>query len=392
MRDAESLLDQACSFCGDVIDYTDLKELFGIIDSELLFRLSNCIHTHDVQGVLGLVDLVFVEGYDVGEFLVNAADHFRNLLVARATENKDLLLVSDADADRYLGEAQHFSEKDLLRYINLIIETEVALKRATNPRLKFEFALLKMAKMESGVELGQLLDQLDALQGLPVTGPVSDDQKKTVKTTQAKTSRQSKPVSSPAGSRIAERRQQILSSAAEKDEPATNNASPINSAQKGTATTSETLTFADVQSIWPDVIEKIRKKRLTLGIFLGEGILHSLKNGILEIAFSAGNNFHSNTVMKNHAFVEETVNAISGGIVRLRCIRGDVVTEDQNPQLAASREGSSERTAELESQSAGVPDDKNLPGASPKTAAKKPTETQDIVKAFIAAVDGEIVG
>ena len=386
MRDGESLLDQACSFCGDIIQYADLKELFGVIDSELLFHLSDYIRSHDVHGVLDLADLVFVEGYDVGEFLVNAAEHFRNLLVARATESKDLLLVSDADADRYLGEARLFSEKDLLRYINLITETEISLKRTTNPRLKFEFALLKMVKMESGVELAQLLEQLDAIQHLPATVGVPSEPAPKTKTAQSKPVQPGKTTQSPVGSRIAERRQQILSSVAKKETSAAN----TDSNQKKTTAANKELTYQNIQSIWPAVIEEIRKKRLTLGIFLSEGTLHSLKNGILEMAFSSENNFHSNTVMKSHAFVEETVKAISGGRIKLRCIKLVAGEEKQPSQPAASPTVKGEINASAPS--VAVSDDNKISGTSSNTNMETPAETQDILQKFITAVDGEIVG
>ncbi|MDZ7261147.1 MAG: DNA polymerase III subunit gamma/tau, partial [candidate division KSB1 bacterium] len=85
MRDGQSILDQAVSFCGAKIQVQQVAELLGVIEQELFFELSDLIKRKDVKGGLALAERIFYEGYDVNEFLIGAAEHFRNLLVIKSS-------------------------------------------------------------------------------------------------------------------------------------------------------------------------------------------------------------------------------------------------------------------------------------------------------------------
>lgn len=366
MRDAESVLDQAFSFCGNEIKYQHLIELLGIIDSDLLFELSDCIKTQDIQRVLTLANNIFMEGYDVNEFLIHAAEHFRNILITKATQSVTQLDVSEPLAQRYLKEAAEFQEDDLLRYINLANETEYAIKRSSNPRLKFEFALAKMVKMDSSLKLSQLIDRIDGLQR-GYSNPVSFE-KRPVPVSQPQIIKD-QPIghsqNRPQHMLLEDRKSEILASFSPGIPNGTNKES--NLLEKPAEPTP--VTVVNIETIklsWELIIETIRKQKIALAAFFNEGKPTAVENNILEITFRNDNGFHINSIMNNKILVEKIINQIVGTPLHIKCVKGDLPAEEVTS----------------------TPPDTNTADSRPVDKNKSDTLIEEVVAAF----DGEVIG
>jgi DNA polymerase III gamma/tau subunit len=110
-----------------------------------------------------LVDEVIKSGYDLREFVGGLTDHLRNLLIVRSTKSTQLIEASENYKKRYEKEANQFTEQDMLRYIKQTNELDQALRWAAQPRYRLEAGLIQMAKMESSVQIGELLQQIEML-------------------------------------------------------------------------------------------------------------------------------------------------------------------------------------------------------------------------------------
>ncbi len=163
MRDSQSIFDQVIAFCGRTVEYARVNEALNLIDTEFYFTLGRAIREHDVATILDFAREVFMRGYDLQECLHGLAEHFRNLLTVLATQNAALIEASKLHREQYLAEAQHFTQEDVLQYMTIIMNTEQALRFAPQPRLRFEFALVQMAKLDSAIQLSELLAELAEL-------------------------------------------------------------------------------------------------------------------------------------------------------------------------------------------------------------------------------------
>ena len=163
MRDAQSILDQIISYSEDNISTEEVSAALGIIDQDIFFNFTDKILTGNLKEIIDLCQDVYRQGYDLAEFLVGFEEHFRNLLVTKTLGNTDLLNVSDNYAESYQKESSKFEENDLLRYIQQTGELQNSLKWSTQPQMKFEIGLLKMAKMPSTQNIENLLEKLDLL-------------------------------------------------------------------------------------------------------------------------------------------------------------------------------------------------------------------------------------
>jgi len=175
MRDAQSILDQIISFSGSNVTLHHVNQAFGLIDPEMFFRFSDLIHAADLKGILQLAREVFTSGLDLNEVLMGLEEHLRNFLVARTMKSVELLDVSDALAKKYAGQLEQFSENDLVAYLNILTQALTDMKYAQQPYLKFELALVKMAKMPSSHNLETILEKLAVLKKKDLTSPEAED-------------------------------------------------------------------------------------------------------------------------------------------------------------------------------------------------------------------------
>lgn len=163
LRDAQSIFDQVRSFCGSEIKTAELLKAFNVVDQEFFFRISDFLKNHNVQDAIKLVDEVIKSGYDLREFVGGLTEHLRNLLIVHSTESTQLLEVSENYKKRYEKEANQFTEQDILRYIKQTNGLDQALRWAAQPRYQLEVGLIQMAKMESSIQIGELLQQIELL-------------------------------------------------------------------------------------------------------------------------------------------------------------------------------------------------------------------------------------
>jgi DNA polymerase-3 subunit gamma/tau len=163
MRDSQSIFDQVIAFCGKNVEYGRVNEALNLIDAEFYFTLGTAIRTHDVAQILHISREVFMRGYDLQECLHGLAEHFRNILTVLATGGTNLIEASKVHREQYLAESANFAQADVLQYMTIITQTEQALRFAPQPRLRFEFALVQMAKMDSAVQISELLQELAEL-------------------------------------------------------------------------------------------------------------------------------------------------------------------------------------------------------------------------------------
>jgi DNA polymerase-3 subunit gamma/tau len=163
LRDAQSIFDQVRSFCGTDIKTIELLKAFNVVDQDIYFRVSDILKNHSIREAVQLVDEVIKSGYDLREFIGGLAEHLRNLLVVCSTESTQLIEVSEHYKKRYETEAHQFSEQDILRYIKQTNELDQALRWAAQPRYRLEAGLIQIVKMESSLQIGELLQQIELL-------------------------------------------------------------------------------------------------------------------------------------------------------------------------------------------------------------------------------------
>jgi DNA polymerase III subunit gamma/tau len=161
VRDGLSLLEQAISYSGDVITDLQVRELLGVVAESVLDDLVNAISQQSAEGALSLVHRLIQDGQNLQHFCREAIRHFRNLLVARVCGAESELVQAPKDERARIAEqASRFTEEDLTRFFNTLMNTDAELRRAPDPRLHLELGLLKMINAKRLAPLEEVLATL----------------------------------------------------------------------------------------------------------------------------------------------------------------------------------------------------------------------------------------
>jgi DNA polymerase-3 subunit gamma/tau len=161
VRDALSLLEQARAYCGDTMTDAAVRELLGVVPEDALEELVNAIAAGSAERALVLVHTFQREGRNLQHFCREAIRHMRNLLVARVCGPDSGLIAATPDQRPALARAaQLFSEEDLTRYFQILLQTDDDLRRKPDPRLHLEMGLLRMVNASRLAPLEEILEDL----------------------------------------------------------------------------------------------------------------------------------------------------------------------------------------------------------------------------------------
>jgi DNA polymerase-3 subunit gamma/tau len=162
MRDALSLLDQVYSFCRENLSETEVRSVLGLVGMEVFNRVMDAVCAKDGATMLGLVQEVLYQGFDLQEFITGLQEHLRNLLFARipgALAGRGIDL-DEVTAAQFVASANRFAEADLLRMTEIVRRTEFDIKRSAFPRFQTELMLLKLVHLDRTVSLEQMVKLL----------------------------------------------------------------------------------------------------------------------------------------------------------------------------------------------------------------------------------------
>ena len=161
LRDALSLIEQARAYCGAKISESQMRELLGVVQAEILDELVAAIENRSTERALGLVHRLLAEGQNLQQFCREAISHFRNVLVAKVCgADSDLIAAPPEERPRLARAAAAFSEEDLTRFFQILLHTEEDLRRKPDPRLHLEMGLLRLVNAARLAPLEEVLAEL----------------------------------------------------------------------------------------------------------------------------------------------------------------------------------------------------------------------------------------
>jgi len=161
LRDALSLLEQARAYCGDTIPDKDIRELLGVVPDDALEELVGAISSGSADRALGLVHTFQKEGRNLQHFCREAIRHMRNLLIARVCgADSDLIAATPDQRPALAKAAAQFSEEDLTRFFQILLQTDDDLRRKPDPRVHLEMGLLRLINASRLAPLEELLAEL----------------------------------------------------------------------------------------------------------------------------------------------------------------------------------------------------------------------------------------
>ena len=161
MRDAESMLDQVVSFCGDKVTEADVLSIFGFASAEDVASLGGHILAGDAASALELVAAQGEAGKDLGRLLADLVTMTRDLLVSEVTA-KELPGRHGVLLAPLRG---RFTPRKLTELLEILSSAEADLRFSTDKKLPLEIAVIKGIQLLHTADLDEVLHALAGLGG-----------------------------------------------------------------------------------------------------------------------------------------------------------------------------------------------------------------------------------
>lgn len=161
MRDAESMLDQVVSFCGEKVTEQDVLSIFGFASAEDVAALGGHIVSGNAAAALDLVATQAEAGKDLGRLLSDLVAMARDLLVAEVTA-KDL---PGRRGELIAPLRGRFSARKLTELLEILSAAEAGLRFSADKKLPLEIAVIKGIQLLHTADLDEVLDTLAELRG-----------------------------------------------------------------------------------------------------------------------------------------------------------------------------------------------------------------------------------
>ncbi|HLD82837.1 MAG TPA: DNA polymerase III subunit gamma/tau, partial [Candidatus Omnitrophota bacterium] len=273
LRDAESILDQLISFTKDEVSLEDIISMLGLVEQDALFGIADKIINKDARGALELFNNIIDSGKDMGNFLANLIEHFRNLMIAKITHaDSKLIDLPKEVCDKLLEQANAFSLEEIFSAFNTLVNTKEMTKRLESLRIPVEVSLVKLAHDKRGANLNPIPPKHH---NNPV--PVS---------------REKKPP---------------------PEEIKKEDSLPDPQAQIQLAS------LDNVKSVWRNIIDNLSRIKMSAATYLEEGIPTKIQNNVLTVSFPINCSLHKESLegKDNKAIIERTFSELLNTNIRV---------------------------------------------------------------------------
>ena len=263
MRDAESMLDQVVSFCGDKVNEQDVLSIFGFASVDDVAALAGHILSGDAAAALDLVAAQSAAGKDLGRLLSDLVAMSRDLLVSEVTGKES----SGRRGELVSPLRGRFTPRKLTELLEILSAAEAGLRYSADKKLPLELAVIKGIQLLHTADLDEVLDTLAGLRGGEVlpTRPVA---------------RAAAPAPAPAA--VAK--------------PAERKSAPVAVAES-----------ADPQKVWQDVVAAVAERYAIRSAWLERTQEVHEEDGVLRVVFPSDQEKLLKTpVVKEHgALIED---------------------------------------------------------------------------------------
>ena len=263
MRDAQSILDKVITYCNETITYKDAVDIIGIIDEELLYKITLSIVEKNPKEAYNSIQNIIKENKDAFKAVQDIINFLEQILLEKINKNQE------THSDIKIKElSEKFKLEEIIGAMEVFAELESRIKTSYTPYTLLEMAVLKLAASGGVVPTEHILKELHGI-------------KKYLTTSASPSSIQKKNENS------------INQDEKEPKEIKVKEIKPL---------------INQIKDRWPNFLNLLEKKNHhLLKLHLSEGKVKELKENILTLEFDESSMFNLSLLQepKNITLVEE---------------------------------------------------------------------------------------
>ena len=299
MRDAESILDQIIAYCGKEITLQNVREVLGIIEEDVFFNFVDTIINNDTVKGIEIVNRIADLGGDASQFIKNLMEYVHNLSLIKVCKPEVINFqgIFTEDRERLLKQSKLIKLGKLFNIVDYLAEVERKMKYTYNPWILLEMLVLKFTAGEDYSSKEIEKDKDEGYLDLSKNKDIVESDNIKVKT-----------------------REEIPPK--KKIQDKTKDGSFIQ--------TKEVSTNLDLNQVWPIILNKLKKTKMSVYSFIIVNNLIAIENDKLIIGFNKKYIFHKESLEKknNKTLLQELIKEEIGRPLAIECIVNDNGEED----------------------------------------------------------------
>lgn len=264
MRDAVSLLDQCISAGTTEITVEQVAAIAGIVSDDYMLNLVEAIHNNEASRCLSMLDEAYAAGKEVRQLVADLIAHLRNLVLLQLGQGaEELLTVPDEMLPKLKEQSRSFSRDRLLEMLKILAAAENDIRWSSQAQVLLEIILLKIIANQDSSDLKQSQTGKKRQEGPKISIAVDSGSSK--------------------------------------------------------------LTLTAVRQKWPEILEGVRKAKITCYAFFIEAQPLQLTGGELVLQYKAEHKFHKERSEQpaNKTVMEQVLEKMLGEKIAIKCTLSD---------------------------------------------------------------------
>ena len=302
MRDAESIFEQVIAYCGKEINVKNAIDILGITDDDIFFNILDAVIQNDTLRAIEVIHQSSDSGGDPAQFIRNLTEYVHNLSLIKICNTHILKAkgIFIEESEKMLNQSKSIDMEILFDMVNYLTEIEKKMKYSYHPWLLLEMYVLKFTFKNKNKEVGKekpsLKSDLKVLKKEEnkefFTGKEIDKEEKVIKKKYSKV-----------------------------------------------------YTDSNLMEIWPTILTKIKKTRISLYSFITVNNSITIKNGKIIIGFNKEHAFHKEILEKksNKSLLQDLIKEEIGVPFVIECVinknRVDYTKEEFNNENKTTLDG-----------------------------------------------------
>jgi DNA polymerase-3 subunit gamma/tau len=295
-RDALGTLEQLVTYGGQQVQLDDVRDILGVADAELVLDTTDALAERDPRAALLSVQRLSDSGRDFTQFMRDLSAHLRHLFVVQTLgEVPDSFSVTAEHTDRLAGQAERFSQGEILRVIDFLAASIAAVKDGSEPRIQLEMAVLKATQPQADLSLQALMFRIEQLEARLGDGAAPAPQHEAGSTREGGVEAAAPPPAPPrsaAGGTVAA----VATEPEAQSEPV-----PVGAVE-----------LEQLQAIWPAVAEAVTEENAMIGAALGAARPMAIEAERVTVAFPPDAAFVKKKAEANRELVQRALRGLTG--------------------------------------------------------------------------------
>ena len=175
LRDALSILEQCIAYAQNDLRVQHVHDIYGITTVSEKIDLLDAVFSKNVVAILDNVRFISEKSFDIKRLTSDMIDLLKECIIYQYTRDESLLQIATVDEVKHILAKR--SANDLLKMIDIFIETMDKYRNATNIHSYFEVALLKMMALGDQIlaPVVSKTEKLIPIAPAPVTKQVKEE-------------------------------------------------------------------------------------------------------------------------------------------------------------------------------------------------------------------------